>query len=59
MNSVKKTYRNDVNSSPEAQGKIQHFVKELIQETESKEIDKTVERFIRKHKNILLELAKG
>jgi len=44
---------------PEVQKKILNFVKEINKEVEDKKIDETVDRFIREHKNVLLELAKN
>ncbi|AEM74267.1 hypothetical protein [Caldicellulosiruptor acetigenus] len=57
MNSAGKVHQNDVNFSPEVQAKIQNLVKELSKETESKEIDDAVERFMRRHKKTLIKLA--
>ncbi|ADQ40209.1 hypothetical protein Calkr_0673 [Caldicellulosiruptor acetigenus I77R1B] len=57
MNSAGKVHQNDVNFSLEIQAKIQNLVKELSKETESKEIDDAVERFMRRHKKVLIKLA--
>ncbi|WAM31656.1 hypothetical protein [Caldicellulosiruptor naganoensis] len=54
MKLAKEIYRKVVNLTPEEQIKVLDFVKEL----ENRKIDDAVERFIRKHKNALIELAK-
>ncbi|ADQ41583.1 hypothetical protein Calkr_2117 [Caldicellulosiruptor acetigenus I77R1B] len=58
MKLAREIYRKVINLPPEGQKKVLNFVKELNQELENKKIDDAVERFIRKHKNALIELAK-
>ncbi|WPX08175.1 hypothetical protein [Anaerocellum danielii] len=56
---AKEIYKRVIDLSPEQQMKVLNFVKELSKEkVENKEIDDAVERFIKKHRNALMELAK-
>lgn len=58
MKLAREIYRKVINLPPEEQIKVLDFVKELNKELENRKIDDAVERFIRKHKNALIELAK-
>ncbi|AEN71917.1 hypothetical protein Csac_3021 [Caldicellulosiruptor saccharolyticus DSM 8903] len=58
MKLAREIYRKVINLPPEEQIKVLDFVRELNKEIENRKIDDVVERFIRKHKNALIELAK-
>ena len=58
MKLAREIYRKVINLPPEEQIKVLDFVRELNREIENRKIDDVVERFIRKHKNALIELAK-
>ncbi len=58
MELAREIYQKVINLPPEQQIKVLDFVEKLNKELESRKIDDAVERFIRKHKNALIELAK-